>query len=581
MMGFKSPSKSARGLWVVCAFWWSVGTFSCDLAQSLTDVGGALTSPDAALLDSPGRKIASGSYRHLLVDGSLENGGHVVALRSDRGENELAIIPYLDGSGCFVTPAIAVERISSRVDVELSGMLAVQRDQNENGRGEITFVDFDCDQVNSLEDASLPQILFPTTGPRGLLTITSSGQLYFVNARSQAIDLVAEDVTVARTAGDFLWTLESGELVVRDGNFREIARIGSGVLEFVVAGGSKITAAYRDLEGISIWNESDGNTMISEGGCAIQGWGGDTIAFTEPCEAGEMHVYTLGSRIGSDSDFVELVGPSGVIYPERSLPTWGQGNRPTEIVLTISDPDQVGDRLMVARVPEEPTEGETVYELELELLSDDSAAIRGSQVFTEWNGVTGTLVELELDEDERTIGLREVAQGVAQLIGDGPFSELGMLVDFENGVGTLKAFSKEGAEITSVVLAERVPVQTHIAHEEDLRRLFIADSSDGSVGSLYLTDGPSSRSRADSEKIADNVYLDTARFLDQPLGVAYLARQANSDYAALRVWLMDAELTLTVHEAVSEYRTVPWPAPGILYAVPAGDDQGLWFSKAR
>lgn len=580
-MGSRSPGKSVHGLLVICAFSCSAGTFSCDLAQSLTDVGGTLTNPDAALLDSPGRKIASGSYRHLLVDGSLENGGHVVAIRSDRGEDEVAIIPYLDGSGCFVTPGIAVERISSRVDVELSGMLAVQRDLNENGRGEITFVDFDCAQLNSLQDASLPQILFPATGPRGLLTITSSGQLYFVNARSQAIDPIADDVTIARTAGDSLFTLENGELVVRDGTFREIARIGTGVLEFVVAGGSKITVAYRDEEGISIWTESAGNTVISETGCGILGWGGDTIAFTEPCDAGELNVYTLGSRIGSDSEFVKLIGPPGVIYPERALLTWGQGNQPTEIVLVVSDPEQVGDKLMVARVPEEPAEGDAVYRLDLELLSDDSAAIRGGQVFTDWNGVTGTLAELERDEDDVTVGLREIAQGVAQILGDGPYSPLGILADFEDGVGTLRAYSKDGSDITSVVLAENVPVQNHFAHEETLRRLFIAESRDGSVGALYLTDEPNGDSPADSKKIADNVYLDTARFLDQPRGVAYLAKQADSDYVALRVWLMDAELTLTVHEAVSEYRTVPWPAPGILYAVPAGADQGLWFSKAR
>lgn len=580
-MGFRSASGAAQSLGAICVLSSTLSAVSCDLAQNLTDVGGSLTNPDAALLDRPGRKLASGAYRHLLVDGSLENGGHVVAIRSDREQEEIAIIPYLEGSGCFVTPGIAVERISSRVDVELSGMLAIQRDQNESGRGEITFVDFDCDELNSLQDASIPQIAFPIGQPRGILTITTSGDLYFVNPRSQAIDRISEGVSTARTAGNSLWTIESGELVARDINLQEIGRMGTGVVEFVVAGGSKITAAYRDEDGISIWTADESSTVISKTGCGILAWGGDTIGFTEPCQGGELHVYTIGSRIGSDEEFVTLVGPKDVIYPERAITTWGQGTQPSEIVLTVSDPDQVGDRLMVASIPEEATEEDGVYRLEFKLLSDDSATIRGGQIFIDWDGVTGKLVELWRDDDDLAIGLLEIAPGVAQLLGDGPYSPLGVLTDFENGVGSLRAYSKKGTEIESTLLAKKVPVQTQYAEEDTGRRLFIADSRDGSVGALYLTDGPSGKSPAKSRKIADNVYVDTARFLDQPRGVAYLAGQADSDYVALRVWLMDSELTLTIHETVSEYRMVPWPAPGILYAVPAGDDQGLWFSKAR
>jgi hypothetical protein len=460
-------------------------------------------------------------------------------------------------------------------------MLAIQRNQNENGRGEITFVDFDCTELNSLQDAGLPQTPFPPLEARGFLTINSSSQLYFIDARSQAIETVAENVSIARTAGDSLWTLEDGALIVRNNNFQEIARMGSGVLEFSVVGGAKITAAYRDAQGISIWTQADGSTVISESGCAVQGWGGDSVAFIEPCAGGALTVYTTGSRIGSDSDFVKLVGPTGVIYPERAIASWGQLNRPTEIVLTTSDPDQIGDTLMVARVPEEPTEGESTYQLDLEMLSNDSVALRGGQIFTGWNGVTGTLVELERDEDNLTVGLNQVARRVAQVLGDGPYSPFGMLVDFEDGLGTVKAFSKNGSDITSVIVAENVPIQTHFEHEENDRRLFIADSRDSSVGTLYLTDVPSGNSPPDAQAIGENVYLDTARFLEQPRGVAYLARRANSDYAAMRVWLMDADLTLTVHETVSEYRIVPWPASGILYAVPDGGDRGLWFSKAR
>jgi hypothetical protein len=76
------------------------------------------------------------------------------------------------------------------------------------------------------------------------------------------------------------------------------------------------------------------------------------------------------------------------------------------------------------------------------------------------------------------------------------------------------------------------------------------------------------------------VLKETTRFLEQPRALSFL-RQSDTGYYSLRAYLIDAELELTVHNAVSEYRIVPWPAPGILYAVPTGDDQGLWYAKAR
>ncbi len=557
---------------------------ACDLADSLTDVGGALTNPDAALLDSPGRKLASGAYRNLLVDGSLESGGHVVAIRTDRDESEVAILPYLDGDGCFVSPGIAVERISSRVDVELPGMLAVQRNANENGRGEITFVDFECNTIDQLENASIPEIAFPTGNERGLFSFADDGDLYFVDARSQDIDVIASNVSVARTSGQDVWTIEGGELVGRDSRFNEFCRVGTGVQEFVVAGGTRITAAFRDEDGVSTWSEGDGVVHISDDACGLFSFGGDTVAYTEPCGAGVPRVYTLGARIGAEAEFITIAVPPDVVNLERSSVQWGQGNRPSEVLLTLSDPEQVGNRLVRATLPEEPTEVDGLYQLELEELSSRSAVIRSGRIYLDWDGVTGTLVEPDRDEDGLTSGLVEIAPRVAQIPGIDPYSQSGMLTHFEDGLGQLRKYWKEGDEVRSEVIAEDVPVQTQTRESEESggnRWLFVADSRDGSTGSLYLATARSGTGPPSTRKIAEDVYVDTGRFLDQPSAVAYLEKQSGSDYAALRVWLIDAELTLTINTAVSEYRTVPWPAAGILYAVPDGDDRGLWFSKAR
>jgi len=557
--------------------------FGCDLPQGLSDVGSSLVNPDAALLDRPGRKIASGSYRRLLIDGSLTDGGHVVAIRSDRGEDEVAIVPYMEGRGCHISPAVEVDRASSKVDVEIPGLVAVKKDADEFGRGEVVFVDFECNEViDSLPGSLIPQILFPPLNPRGLLALTEEGDLYLVDVRERSLTPVAGNVSLARTSGDHLWTVENGELVGRDAGLYEFARVGTGVTEFVISGGTSIMTAYLDESGLHTFSVTSGAQQISETGCALTTWGADSIAYFDPCDEARINVYTLGSRIGSSTEFVHLVGPSGIVLPERVLPFWGHGFRDTEAILLVRTESPTGGQLVVARVPMEPEEEDGIYSMEVEILEEDDALIRGGQLYTDWTGQSGTLVELEVDETGRTTGLLPLAEGVAQLPAGVPYSIAGVLTDFDGTVGTLRALSNTASGVESSVIAEGVPLQQHTVEMETGRRAFVGESEDGATGTLYLSDEPSFNSRAPRVRaIAENVFTETARFLEQPRAIVYLAKGSESGQGVLKAWLIDSQLTLTIHDHVSEYRTVPWPAAGILYAVPSGEDRGLWFSKAR
>src|SRR5690606_7057996 len=163
-----------------------------------------------------------------------------------------------------------------------------------------------------------------------------------------------------------------------------------------------------------------------------------------------------------------------------------------------------------------------------------------------------------------------------------PYSIAGVLTDFDGTVGTLRALSNTASGVESSVIAEGVPLQQHTVEMETGRRAFVGESEDGATGTLYLSDEPSFNSRAPRVRaIAENVFTETARFLEQPRAIVYLAKGSESGQGVLKAWLIDSQLTLTIHDHVSEYRTVPWPAAGILYAVPSGEDRGLWFSKAR
>ncbi len=553
----------------------------CDLAAGFLDIGDSLTNGDKALIDSPGRLVAAGKFHRLLVDGSLKDGGHVIALKETEEGNELAIIPYVNGDPCFIDPAVDVERLSSRIDVELPGIVSVQRDANNRRRGEVNFFDFKCREViQALPNSNLPQVLFPNIDPDGLLALTDDGDLYVVKPERQELIRVAGGVTQARSHNDTLWSVENGELVIRDRNFKIMATLGSGVTEFVIAAGRTIAAAFVDESGLSIFNEVFDTTFISDNACSPVSWGTDTVAYFQPCEARRLRALVTGTRLGREEEVLTLIGPQNVVLHDRAQVVLS--SQSTELILIQGDAGTDRGALVVSTLAKDAEAVDGVLRLDTRVLEESSSTLRWGVLLTNYDGVSGTLVQLKKEDGEVT-EVREIAYGVAQLPGATINSGRGVLTDFDGVTGTLNILTVGTEKVTSFMLADKVPIQAQTVELDTGRTAFIADSDDGIVGSLYLTGGAqaSTTQLRLPQKIGENVYLDSARFLEQPRGVAYLERRAGRDYPALKVWLTDSELTVEVNRSVSEYRTVPWPAPGILYAVPEGATPGLWFAKAR
>jgi hypothetical protein len=559
----------------------------CDLADGLRDVGGSLTNPDAALLDKPGRKLASGLFRNLLIDGSIDEGGHVIALREKKDGQDLAIIPYLKGSPCFVDPAVRVDRLSSRIDVELPGILSVQLDEDKNGRGEVQFIDFDCKEVfDGFEGSGLPQVAFPASAPRGLLGVTGSGELYLVEPAKQRSVFIAQGAAQARSFNDRLWTIEDGKLVIRDKDLDEVDQVGSSVVGYALGSGSFLNVALMDADGLSFWSEDDGLMHISETACSPTPWGYDAMAFFDPCEERTLNVVTRGSKIGSDQDYVQLVGPSNIASLDQfTPPEWGYGTAPSYLGFLVGDPGASRGELVLARIDSEAEfkEGETI-ELHLTPMSEGGTSLRGGEIYLDWDGTAGDLAMFLRDDDDEIVDLLPIADRVGQIPGLSPFARNGLLVDYDGLVGELRFYQADGSgsdtKISSTKIAQGVPSQPQHIEPESGRIAFVGDSSDGRSGTLYLGD-KSGENPTKLEALDDDVLVDTARFLEQPRGLAYLVRAPGDTKAQLKVRLLDSAITMTVHGNVHEYRTVPWPAAGILYAVPNGVDQGMWFSKAR
>ncbi len=546
---------------------------SCDLQGNVEDLGGSLLDPDAALLDVPGRKLASGRYSNLELDGSLETGGYVLAKRYDLEEQALSVISFVGDGQCEVSPMAAFQRVSSRVDVALPGLVAYQRARNDGGIGDVEFIGFDCaPKLQKIPDASLPDVPFPRSAPEGMLTLSADGTLSYIDVVGQRIVTAVEGVGSGRAESSYLWTLENSVVKVYDSSFAELASWGKNVSDLLILGADhEPSAAIVDEAGLSFVDVETGEkTLIAADGCAPKSLGSNVIAYLSPCASRTLKLSVPGTLLLSEEEGrVEVEVASNVIHHESSLADW-KGKASELVYLTNDDAEATTGQLHVLAIDEDPEQAED------RVLAED-AFIAGSNVFLDWDGQTGRLMTLVYDESSGTSivdELSEVATDVAQLPGGSFLSDRGVLVSFDGEVGDLCVLTESESGYPCSLLGSKVPVQTQAVEEASDAFAFVGDY-DGTSGTAYLVlDG-------NARVIGQDALPGTLRFLEEPRAVAYLAHNGVPGTATLRAWLIDAELDLHVADRVSEYRELPWPSPGLLYAIPEGDSAGIWFAKAR
>ncbi len=566
--------SGARGSFFVLGALASGSLTACDLAGNLEDMGGTLVDPDAQLLDAPGRKLASGTYSNLELDGSLDKGGYVLAKRHDVEPQSLAIISFVGSGACEVSPAQAFQRISSRVDVALPGLIAYQAERDGQGRGQVDFVGFDCQpRLSPVSSASLPEVPFPRSKPRGLLTLDVDGALSLVDARAGELVPVADGVSSGRAEGKYLWTIEEGVAHVYDQDLDEVASWGQNVRELTIRGGTQEPSAVLvDDDGLSFASVETGEkTLVSKTGCAPVSLASGVVGYFDPCESRALTLSIPGTSLSSEEDRVTIRVADDVVLHQFALVSF-RGDSGALLYLANEAPGTSRDTLRAVRLRGGDEPGAT----DDRVLSKSAALIAGN-IYLDWDGSSGTLVVPRYDEDDDGVfvdKLVEVASNVAQLPGGTVSSPRGILERFDGSVGDLSVAVARGDGYETRKLAGGVPIQDQTFDQESGDFAFVGDF-DGVSGTPYLVRG--GRVRAVGKKALPG----TLRFLEQPRAIAYLAENGTGTSATLRAWLIDAELDYQVAERVTEYRELPWPSPGLLYSVPEGDRAGIWFAKAR
>lgn len=549
----------------------------CDLS-GLVDITDTLLDPDAALLDHPGRKLAEGHFSDLKIAGSAEAGGLVLARRHDTELPSVAIIPFLLGSPCDYSPAFEYDRFSSRVNIDLPGTVSVQVDQNPDspGLGTVRFIDHECQEViEEVPNTALPGPLFPGNDPIGMLARSIDGTLYLVDAKDRTSTIVAEGVDYGVVAGSFLFTIEKGEVVIRDELLDEVDRIGSGVDSIVATGGSTLSLVYSDASGVHGWTEKDGATSIAEDGCQLWFTGIDSVAYYDPCDSRRLALRILSETIGGESGgLVTLRGPE-----ETDLQSLRLSIAPLlEVtVVTTADAATVSGDLVALSLPSDADPDSSEIEMTAAVVADGVTFSPSSGLyFRNYAEGRGTLLDFTRDEDGLITGVITLADEVAWVPYGAPYSYRGVLADYDGQLGNLLRLTRDEDDSLEVeVLGEDIPLQAFVGDYELEMVGFVSNLDEEGTGVLTIVDalGP--------YHLANRVVMNEVRLLDDPRGMVFLRRTLSEETFELHTWLVEADLDLVIHEEVSEYMPIPWPSPGVLYSVPKGRDAGLWFAKAR
>lgn len=551
-----------------------------DLADSVLD-------PDAALLDRPGRRIAAGVYSRLTIDGSLSEGGRVLAYRHDTKEPpSLAIIPFLDGDACEYSPAISFERISSKVDIELDAVVAVQTSGEVGGLGTIRFVDFGCQEVLSpLEDAYMPRIAFPSKSPRGVLTTTSQGELFLIDPVEREKIMVSPSVSQIVVNGSELWTVEDGQLVGRNEELELLEKLGDNVSAFLFGPGGKEEDAvfFMDDGGLFGWSKRNGVRLVARDVCAPFMLTPQVLAYFSPCEERRLMLEVPAQALGfsSDDERVTIQGPSQTLTRSGPVVRFGfEGAASRILVLTADDPEAEEGTLVSLDIPKRPPQDEDGIVITEGTELGEGFSFVGSDLFKRYTQGAGDLYALHEYEDGEILEIVLVASDVALLPGMSTAKQRGVLTDFDRdtGRGTLARLSQEDPDQSTIEpLTSDVPRQSIAVDTTTSDIAFVGEmESEASVGKAFLL-----RTNRAPKAVAKRSFVDTVRFLEQPRAVVYLSPSSAPTGTELHAYLIDSGLDLLIQDGVTEYRGLPWPAPGILYSVSDGESAGIWFSKAR
>lgn len=523
-----------------------------------------LVDVDPTYLNLPGRRIAEGQFESVSVDGTDSGGAFVVGFDVALATPGLAIFPFGGGPGCRTGPANSYlsSYFSTRSELPLYFPFI---EQPSGSARRLHLTGSECQEpIAPIENTGFPLIPPSLGDPPGYLALTGGSDLLFLEPWVPKQTTIATDAHGTQILPDKIWSIEGGNLVARTHAFDVLARFGTNVTEFATTTETVARTAFVDGGALFVVTDDFKTvTQIEPDACKVgfpSGFRGRGLSYYAPCASERLVLY--GSPLLSDpgpgqSDQKFPLSDSATGNPQIAF----SGDQGFVFFVSNSDPNATNGTLWGGAI------GSTLESIAAGPQLDGRRApiiqLEGTswRMLVEVTARVGRLIQWNPGATPNTI-----AESVAEE--DDPLA----IVNYDGKVGDLAILDSVGI---SAIVAKGVP---RGGIDVEPRGIAAITEFDGTSGTLLAS--PADASRFDA--VAPQVSLKGFGVIQSLAAVAYLHDyDPRSRSGMLGVRVIESGDTFDTGVRASEWVEVGWPQPGLLYVVPNGNHQGIWFAALK
>lgn len=540
----------------------------CNIVQGFQDAGDSLFPEQSSHLASPGLRLVNGHYRGLGLAAGAEI--YLLAREADDQTGKLFAMRYADPRPCAIP---GVGRFSSTREAARDVPLLSYFHEDVRS-GTLHFADTKCKTYSlSFEDARLPVAETPKS-----VVIWAGSDLWLATPETSEQERLADGVTdvIRGVIGHRYAVRSNGRLTVFDADWKAHGSFGNEVSEVLRAGQSLFytdsTGAHRLVASKSTSDEVE-DELVTSDACSLGSQDGTWVALRSPCAGGKLlvvheptgHVFTL--PFDAEPSQLQLMpaldshGRDPLVDPFWFFYLRNGQTEGSESTLFVRTP--AGD---------EHALGAHGTLQQLRLL--ESASETHGYALVDVDGETGRY--LWWNEAGET---RELAASVM-------WRPSRLIVDFDGTEGKLAVASGDRL----LVLAERVPWQAFEYRDSTKKWTVLFHDMQEGIGRLSaFPDGLDELADVAPEApfvapeltdVASNVVVFGTTSLDEVLsGVIYLTHfDATTRTGRLQYRNLELRFTADVNDGVSDYLV---SHDEVLYAIPYGDDAGIWLVPGK
>ncbi len=545
---------------------------ACDPKAGLESAAGSIDPDEKSYIDGSGSLLAPGAFASIGIDYDPETSVHLLARRRDDGGQSMTLFGQDAQTGCTIAPNVATWFPGTPAQKPYR-LLPYFEARDQNGVGTLHFSSIDCKvEPYTVEGAvGLTDPMIDT----GFL-IRQNGGLVVADPWLGTTTQVVTSLNDVYDLGSEFLVWGDGQVIAFDEAMNELGRFGKNVK----------TVANVDFEANFALEDDDGVSQLVIGGTSasfqLQALDPAACALSmNSALVGEIVVHSPCSDphlVALDLDPVNTTDPTRVMFDVTADPSNAviiadtQSTNSTTLAIAAYYLENVDattglGQLFAAR-PGTPgvALGNQAPLDRASVLVSASDGWAGTALVDVQNGV-GRLLRWKWDGTTETL-----LQGVARST-----SVTGVLANYDGVAGDLYSLDASGEP---TLVENGAPPFNTTLRNGDFSQALRLEQWDGTVGELTLANGAEASFSAAAEHVPANQYQFT-NIIPLP-GFAYLGDYDRTAAAGTLVVQNTAlGATSTVASGVSDFVATNYPLPGVLYAVPAGQNAGIWFARAK